>query len=260
MSTALERGGRGDQDVSVWLMVLTAHQGLCVYCGGSASTTIDHEIPVAARGADIWWNFMPSCARCNRWKNGRSAREWVRDMDLHTRYPELRFSKRAMPARVYAGILRRVERTQRELADPDRRDWFRHHYDLGRHKGKAETLQALERCKEELRGYPHRPWHTPKVRDTQADLCVRLMCCGHMHPDAKWMNTALTDAEYEAFRRAAYRERLSPGELLGKAVRRYLADSAYDPDAQTPDAQTPDAQAPDAQAPDAQAPGARRDG
>lgn len=228
MSRTIDRGGRNDQDVSVWLMVLTAHRGLCVYCGRSPSTTIDHEMPVASNGADIWWNFMPSCEGCNRWKNGRSARIWVRDMDLHTRYPELRFSKRAMPARVYAGITRRVERTQREIADPDRRDWFRHHYDLGRHKKKAETLKALKRCREELRGYPHHPWRTPNVRDTRADMCVRLMCCGHMHPDSQWMNAIVTDAEYKAFRRAAYQERLSPGELLGKAVRQYLADTEHE--------------------------------
>ncbi|MFF7145570.1 HNH endonuclease [Streptomyces nodosus] len=54
-------------------MVLTAHRGLCVYCGRSAAVTIDHEEPIANEGADVWWNFVPACEDCNRWKKGRSS-------------------------------------------------------------------------------------------------------------------------------------------------------------------------------------------
>ncbi|WP_294006601.1 LysR family substrate-binding domain-containing protein [Streptomyces sp.] len=48
-------------------------------------------------------------------------------MDLHHRYPKLGFTSRAMRPEVYVGIPRRVEQAQREIADVDRRDWFRHH-------------------------------------------------------------------------------------------------------------------------------------
>ncbi|MGW1759636.1 HNH endonuclease [Streptomyces mirabilis] len=211
-------------------MVLTAHRGLCVYCGRSRAATLEHEKPIADRGADIWWNFVPSCMDCNRWKNGRSAKKWVRDMDLHHRYPEVGFAKRAMRPEVYAGITRRVERAQREIADPDRRDWFRHHYGLEKHRNKTEMFEVLGRCREELKGYPHYPWRTPKVRDTRLGFCVRLICCGYMHPDARSMHAILSAEEYLAFRQAAYRERVHVGELLGKIVRQYLTEGAERPE------------------------------
>ncbi|MEU4496968.1 hypothetical protein AB0F96_26880 [Streptomyces sp. NPDC023998] len=145
-------------------------------------------------------------------------------MDLHHRYPEVGFAKRAMRPEVYAGITRRVERAQREIADLDRRDWFRHHYGLEKHKNKAEMSRALDRCREELKWYPHYPWRTPTVRDSRADACARLICCGHKHPDAQIMFAMLGAGEYKAFQRAAYRERVHPGELLGEIVRQYLAE------------------------------------
>ncbi|WP_405609412.1 HNH endonuclease [Streptomyces sp. NBC_00076] len=94
----IRRGERGKQKTWQWLMVLTAHRGLCVYCGCSAATMIDHEKPIADTGADVWWNFVPACEDCNRWKKGRTARRWVVDMDLHHRYPEAGFATRGMCA------------------------------------------------------------------------------------------------------------------------------------------------------------------
>ncbi|MFJ8547166.1 HNH endonuclease [Streptomyces sp. NPDC093586] len=224
---AIPRGSRAGQPTWVWLMVLTAHQGLCVYCGKTA-TTLDHEVPVADNGADIWWNFVPACESCNRRKGKRTAKRWVADMDLSHTFPKAGFRTRPMRPEVYAGITKRVERVQREMADADRRDWFRHHYGSDKHKTKADLSKVLERCKAELKSYPHRPWATQKVRDTKADTCVRLMCCAWKHPDA-WISgptMILAEGEREAFRRAAYRARLHEGELLGHLVKQYLAERA----------------------------------
>ncbi|MFE9169465.1 HNH endonuclease [Streptomyces kebangsaanensis] len=218
----VRRGERGDQKTWQWLMVLTAQRGLCVYCGRSAATTIDHEDPIVEQGADVWWNFVPACGDCNRWKHGRTARVWVRDMDLQHRYPELKFTKRAMRPEVYAGITRRVERVQREIADADRREWFELHYGDERHRNKSELFKILERCKKELRSYPHYPWRTPKVGKSRS-RCTRLICCGYQHPNAEFLVAILEPEERAALRRAAFNERLYEGEVLGRIIREYLA-------------------------------------
>ncbi|MFF1893994.1 HNH endonuclease [Streptomyces sp. NPDC058206] len=218
----LRRGERGKQKTWQWLMVLTAHRGLCVYCGRSSATTIDHERPVADEGADIWWNFVPACEDCNRWKKGRNARDWVRDMDLHVRYPKVGFATRAMAPRVYAGITRRVDRVQREIADIDRREWFELHYGGETHRNKDELFKILGHCKKELRGYPHYPWRTPKV-GTSASRCTRLICCGYQHPNAEFLVAILEPEDRAALKRAAFNERLHEGEVLGRIIREYLA-------------------------------------
>ncbi|MBJ6641374.1 HNH endonuclease [Streptomyces sp. DHE7-1] len=113
----------------------------------SAATTIDHEKPIADTGADVWWNFVPACEDCHHWKEGRTARRGVADMDLHHRYPEAGFATRGMPPRVYAGITKRVERVQREIADMYRCEWFQLHYGSEKHRNKAELFEILDRCK-----------------------------------------------------------------------------------------------------------------
>lgn len=218
----IRRGERGKQKTWQWIMVLTAHRGLCVYCGRSSATTIDHERPIADTGADVWWNFVPACEDCNRWKRGRTARRWVVDMDLHHRYPKEGFATRAMPPRVYAGIIRRVERVQREIADIDRREWFQLHYGNEKHRNKAELFKILDRCKAELRGYPHYPWRTPKL-GTSRFFCTRLICCGYRHPKAQFLVAFLEPEERAAFKRAAFNERLHEGDVLGRLIREYLA-------------------------------------
>ncbi|MFJ7146682.1 HNH endonuclease [Streptomyces sp. NPDC100445] len=210
-------------------MVLTAHQGLCVYCGKSA-TTLDHEEPVKDNGADIWWNFVPACESCNKRKSKRTAKRWAADMDLSYLFPKAGFSTKPMRPQVYRGIPGRVERAQREIADTDRRDWFRHHYGKEKHTNKAGMFEVLERCEAELKSYPHKPWTTPKVRETKADTCVRWMCCPWKHPDA-WVfapTMILASKEREAFRRAAYQTQLGEGELLVELVKRYLAERRRD--------------------------------
>jgi hypothetical protein len=225
----IRRGERGEQKTWQWLMVLTAHRGLCVYCGRSAAATIDHERPIADEGADVWWNFVPACEDCNRWKKGRSAKRWVADMDLHHRYPKAGFATRAMRPEVYAGITRRVERVQREIADMDRREWFRLHYGNEKHRTKAELFKILDGCKAELRGYPHYPWRTPKL-GTSRNVCTRLICCGYQHPKAKHLVAFLEPEERAAFRRAVFNERAHEGDVLGRLIREYLADRGRERD------------------------------
>lgn len=232
MVDVIRRGERGKQKTWQWIMVLTAQRGLCTYCGRSAATTIDHEEPIANRGADIWWNFVPACEDCNRWKKGRSARRWVADMDLHHRYPKAGFATRAMRPAVYAGITRRVERVQREIADMDRREWFRLHYGGERYRNKAELYEILARCKAELRGYPHYPWRTPKL-GTSRNVCTRLMCCGYQHPKAEYMVTFLEHEERDAFRRAVFNERAHEGDVLGRLIREYLLGQGFGGDDDT---------------------------
>ncbi|MGW4599562.1 HNH endonuclease [Streptomyces sp. NPDC004457] len=225
----IRRGERGKQKTWQWLMVLTAHRGLCVYCGRSSATTIDHETPIAGTGADVWWNFVPACEDCNRWKKGRTARRWVADLDLHHRYPKERFATRGMPPRVYAGITRRVERVQREIADMDRREWFQMHYGDEKHRNKTELFEILERCKAELRGYPHYPWRTPK-QGTSRTVCTRLICCGYQHPKANYLVAFLEPEERAALKRAVFNERVHEGDVLGRLIREYLAARERDRD------------------------------
>lgn len=81
---------RGNQPLWVWLMVLTACGGRCVYCDERPSQTLEHEAPLASEtGRDIWWNLVPACDRCNGWKHKKSAATWAFDMKMHhaTRRP-----------------------------------------------------------------------------------------------------------------------------------------------------------------------------
>ncbi|WP_079049574.1 HNH endonuclease [Streptomyces torulosus] len=227
---AIRRGDRGKQKAWVWLMVLTAQRGLCVYCGRSPSTTLDHERPIAGAGHDIWWNFVPACKPCNlRKSKHESAAHWVADMDICHRYPELTRSKWRMSPKVFAGITRRVERVQREIADADRREWFELHYGEEKWGNKTELFKILDRCKAELKGYPHYPWRTPKVRELMGH-CTRLICCGYFHPQARLLHAFLDREEVRAFQRAVFNERAHEGEVLGRLVREYLADRQRDLD------------------------------
>ncbi|MFJ6797663.1 HNH endonuclease [Streptomyces sp. NPDC091268] len=85
--TTVPRGSRARQATYIWLMSLTANNGMCTYCAVQPSTTLDHEQPVAGNGADVWWNFLPACKPCNDWKRGRSPLEWLIDQKLHREHP-----------------------------------------------------------------------------------------------------------------------------------------------------------------------------
>ncbi|MFF5442857.1 HNH endonuclease [Streptomyces achromogenes] len=236
----VQRGKRSKQPTWVWLMTLTSNQGFCVYCAVSPSTTIDHEAPIADNGADVWWNFLPACKPCNDWKGKRTAMEWLIDQKLHREQPSVGFDTRNMPIRMFCGFEERTSRVRREICDTNRRDWFRHHYGYARHKNKAEMLEHLQVCQEELSGYPHLPWTTPSAYDSNA-ACTRHMCCGHRNPEARFLDAViLTDDQYTAFSHAAFREGMSKGDLTAKLIASYLlaggttARSGQDPAREVP--------------------------
>jgi 5-methylcytosine-specific restriction endonuclease McrA len=51
--------------------ILTAHGGLCHYCGRKDATHVDHIIPKGCCGSDQPDNLIAACARCNKQKSGR---------------------------------------------------------------------------------------------------------------------------------------------------------------------------------------------
>src|SRR5882757_9317979 len=120
MEATVQRGIRTKQPTWVWLMTLTAHGGVCVYCTSGPSTTLDHEAPVADNGADTWWNFLPSCKPCNDWKGKRTAMEWLIDQKLHRERPDTGFDTRRMPTRMFLGFEERIERVRREIGEASR--------------------------------------------------------------------------------------------------------------------------------------------
>ncbi|GAA2255034.1 hypothetical protein GCM10010104_60060 [Streptomyces indiaensis] len=173
---------------------------------------------IAGAGHDIWWNFVPACKPCNlRKSKHESAAHWAADMDICHRYPELTRSKWRMSPKVFAGITRRVERVQREIADADRREWFELHYGEEKWANKTELFKILDRCKAELKGYPHYPWRTPKVRELKG-YCTRLICCGYFHPQARLLHAFLEREEVRAFQRAVFNERTAAEVLTPHTV------------------------------------------
>ncbi|MFI5943737.1 HNH endonuclease [Streptomyces uncialis] len=221
--TTVPRGSRAKQSTQVWLMALTANGGMCTYCAVKPSTTLDHEQPVASNGADVWWNFLPSCKRCNDWKRGRSTMEWFIDQKLHRDHPRDGFDTRHMPVRMFSGFELRIERVRREIGDSDRRKWFRHHFGADRHKNKDDLWQHLERCKQTLARYPHLPWTTPSVDPAEPDVCTRRICCGWRHPDARTVHGVIIDsAQHEEFSKAAFDSSMSVGDLMATLMVRYL--------------------------------------
>lgn len=224
LEATVRRGERRKQPTWVWLAALTANRGSCTYCDTKPSTTLDHDEPVADDGADIWWNFVPSCKPCNDWKGKRTATEWLRDQKLHREHPRVGFDTRMMPVKMVAGFKTRVERVKRELTNADRRDWFRHHYGRIRHKNKAEMRTHLATCEEQLRSYPHMPWTTPNVRPAIGDRCTRRMCCGFWHPEAYTIPAViLAPEQWVEFEQAAFNSGLSQGDLAAKLIVDYLS-------------------------------------
>ncbi|MYU53272.1 MULTISPECIES: HNH endonuclease [Streptomyces] len=219
------RGSRAKQATYVWLMSLTANEGRCTYCAVQPSTTLDHEQPVASNGADVWWNFLPACKPCNDWKRGRSPLEWLIDQKLHRDRPRDGFDTRKMSVRMFSGFESRIERVRREIGDPNRRDWFRHHFGADRYKNKDELWGHLERCKETLASYPHLPWTTPCVAPSELDVCSRRICCGWRHPDARTVRDVIIGpGQYAEFSKAALDSNMSVGDLMSTLVVRYLRD------------------------------------
>ncbi|MFJ3854791.1 HNH endonuclease [Streptomyces sp. NPDC090085] len=113
------------------LAVLTAHRGLCIYCLASSEVK-DHVIPFARGGDDALHNLAPACDDCNDSKNDRTPLEfaafrlspgvWGRhghpgSGQLVDEFDRFR--------RSYPVWMERIEITQIELLNRQRREWFR---------------------------------------------------------------------------------------------------------------------------------------
>ncbi|MFE0044853.1 HNH endonuclease [Streptomyces albireticuli] len=121
--------------MNIWLMVLTANEGICVYCDRAEATELDYVIPPAMGGVEWWTNLAPACISCHQAKSARTPLDWhmSRSMSaswfpaqrgdiLHERYG-LRAAYEE--ARAWAEIvLDNVERVAREISDPKRHGWF----------------------------------------------------------------------------------------------------------------------------------------
>ncbi|WP_308432649.1 HNH endonuclease [Streptomyces rubiginosohelvolus] len=225
MLDQVTRGKRlpANQPSWVQLMVLTAHQGLCVFCSASSSVTIDHQEPVADGGADIWWNYLPACSSCNRRKNKKTAQDWVIDMKMAYSQPKAYRGMKKLPLGVCNGLMDRVRSTQDEIRDYSRREWFRHHYGTRpRSRNQLEVLELVASCKGELATYPYAPWKSPEQLDYPFDSCTRKICCAYKHKDWSIVEICLTDAERKALEHRAFELKIHRGDLVTKVIRQYL--------------------------------------
>jgi hypothetical protein len=210
----------------VWLAVLTAHERRCTYCAEEQSVTLEHETPLATKGRDIWWNLVPACDRCNRWKSWKSATRWKIDMVMEHRFPGSGFARNKLPSKTVMGIPGRVAEVQREIQDPARLRWFEHHYGEQRKpRLRGEVHERVEACVKGLKRYPYPPWTSPELREG-SKRCTRRLCCGYTHPDARLEYIILSKEEQKELRRAAYDKGLYLGDLLGHLVKEYLAELA----------------------------------
>ncbi|MEU2854156.1 HNH endonuclease [Streptomyces syringium] len=223
MKNVISRG-RGNQPLWVWLAVLTAHNGLCTYCADEGSVTLEHEVPLADKGRDIWWNLVPACDRCNWSKGAKTATEWKVEMEMAYQYPGAGFTKPKLPLEAVLGIRERVAKVQRQIQESARLQWFEHHYgDERKPRLRREIHERLELCVRELERYRFPPWTYPEVRES-SNRCTRRVCCGWTSPDAWWEFIILPEEYRERAHQAAYDEGLYIGDFLGEAVKNYLAD------------------------------------
>jgi hypothetical protein len=151
--------------------------------------------------------------------------EWLIDQRPHREHPRDGFDTRKMPLRMFAGFETRIERVRREIADPDRRNWFRHHFGAARYKNKGDIWDHLELCRKTLDRYPHLPWTTPSVDPSESDVCTRHICCGWRHPDARTVRGVIMGrSEYAAISQAAFESDMSVGDLTATLLLRHLRD------------------------------------
>ncbi|WP_158866911.1 HNH endonuclease signature motif containing protein [Streptomyces xanthophaeus] len=201
-------------------MVLLANRRRCVYCNEAQSETLEHEAPLAgAHGRDVWWNLVPACDQCNRWKSWKNAAEWQRDMKLQYAYPKESFARNLLPLRTVEGIKGRVAQVQREIQDSARRQWFQHHYGRERTpRRRAEKHVEVQRCAEELERYIYPPWTSEEIRPAK-NSCMRALCCGYQRKEAVPEYVTLTKTEREDLERMAYERGLYLGDLIGTLLR-----------------------------------------
>lgn len=67
---AKQAGARYDLTVEQWLETLEYFDHKCAYCGENDYQFIEHYLPVAIAGTTVS-NCVPSCARCNAFKDAK---------------------------------------------------------------------------------------------------------------------------------------------------------------------------------------------
>lgn len=78
VSHLVTQGNRVSLPPVVWSEMVAAAQGMCFYCGAQAVVLeADHVVPVSRGGTSAYWNFVVSCAYCNRRKANKTGREFV---------------------------------------------------------------------------------------------------------------------------------------------------------------------------------------
>ncbi|MGC5042451.1 HNH endonuclease [Streptomyces albidoflavus] len=125
-----------------WLAVLTANNGVCLYCA-SPSQTMDHVIPFSDGGADELKNLLPICRPCNRKKGNKNPVVWHVAMDLCLRWSGdgsvldgatlENKSLRELYLLTHAEVLEaldEIEELQAEVVDERRTAWFRRKFEL----------------------------------------------------------------------------------------------------------------------------------
>lgn len=214
---------RGNQPLWVWIMVLTAHAGRCVYCDERQSETLEHEAPLASEaGQDIWWNLVPACDRCNGWKHKKSASEWAFDMKMHHAHPKVGFARHALPLQAVEGIKERIAQVQREIQGAARRTWFERHYgDVKTPRLRFEKHEEVERCTKKLQGYSYPPWESTEAGQSET-TCMRILCCGYHQKDSTLEFVTLPKADRRDLERMAYARGLWTGDLIGALLKAAL--------------------------------------
>lgn len=71
----------------------------CVYCGAMVKQTVDHIHPKSKGGPNLWYNYAPTCTKCNSRKGSLSVLEMLMGvsqpvLDVYSLKPgELAFSE-----------------------------------------------------------------------------------------------------------------------------------------------------------------------
>ena len=87
---ALEANAENDFTWEQWGYLLEAWNGQCAYCGSEENITIDHVVPISAKGGHTMGNVVPACLSCNSAKNRfrLPAKQEAHMLELATRFAE----------------------------------------------------------------------------------------------------------------------------------------------------------------------------
>ncbi|MGW2882250.1 HNH endonuclease [Streptomyces sp. NPDC001118] len=115
----------------MWLVVLLANDGRCVYCA-EPSETMDHVIAWGCRGEDSLRNLVPACETCNQSKGAKAVLGWYLERKLRERLTKTGTTRPESGLREHyewahketLALLDRLEAVAEEIMDEGRRRWF----------------------------------------------------------------------------------------------------------------------------------------